>query len=332
MKKQKILQKFLGCVFGGAVADAFTLPYQGIFTKDLLQSLSIDTTKYRKTKNNEKGKINAPTLFTLAVIKSIINKTKLNDMDVLAEFKILYETENITGDIFQTKQAIENAIQGKKWEQIPVRVGIADCSTAYRSAPVGLWNYNNKEKDIVSQTSELSKLTHKDYRATCAAILVSAATQFLVNAKPKFNNTEFLKYIYDVLKLEDEKAAKYLLELKNVFKKQDKELALIKIYKLGNHSYSIYEQGGGVPTFSLSVVFTAIYHFLNNKNDFEKMLQDIVHTSGAINSLGPIAGNLWGALNGYDALPVQLVDNLQEKEDIYSLTVKFFKTKHKIRN
>ncbi len=331
MKNKKILDRFLGCTFGGAVADAFTFPYNGIFTKDLISSISVDTKKYKKTKTGECGNFSLPTMSVIAVIKAIISKNKPDDMGTLAELKTMYLNEEHRGKLYATIDAIKNAIDDKKWEEIPVKVGIADCSTALRSAPIGLWNYDNKPKVIHECSAEISKVTHKDYRATSAAIMAGSAISYLINIKKKFSFDDFLKNIYNTVMLEDKETALLLKELPKIYKKKNPEIALLKLLKLGNISYSPYEYGGGISPFSLSVVFTALYVFTKNFNNFDKMMTDIVHISGEINALACIAGNFWGALNGYNALPVELVDNLLDKEELYALTVKLFKLKHGIK-
>jgi ADP-ribosylglycohydrolase len=331
MKKNKTFNRFLGCIFAGAIADAFSAPFEQNFTRDFLQTLNIDLTAYRQFEKNPPGQYTDETMLSTAIIKSIINRNKVDDMDILSEFLNLYNSNELIGIPYSTLKALKRASEGVKWEKIAADIGHADCSTAFRSAPIGLWNYKEKKSKLFESARDVSLITHKDYRATCAAVAVAAAVGFLINTKKDIKIKDFIKYIAEMVELEDANIGKLFLEIEKILLKKNQELAELKLSKLGNDSYSIYDHGGGVPPFSLSVVFIALYHFIKNPKNFGKMITNLIRAGGAINSTCSVAANFWGALNGYDKLPVNLVENLVDKENLYSICVKFFKQKHGIK-
>jgi ADP-ribosylglycohydrolase len=55
-----------------------------------------------------------------------------------------------------------------------------------------------------------------------------------------------------------------------------------------------------------------IYCALNNKWDFAKGVIEAINITGDSDSTGAIAGNILGALNGEDAIPLEWRTNLQE--------------------
>lgn len=317
------LEKYLGCIFGGVIGDIISAPYTGYYNRNLISGIKVDLDKPKQFKDYETGQYTDETQLTLAILKSILKNKKFTGKSLLKDISEFWKNNEIIEHPFETEEVINMFNSGTKWNKCALPVGKADCSTAFRVAPIGLW-YNESIKDLAKTAIISSEITHKDYRATCGALTIAACIGYLVNNDPPLNIRHFITVVSNIVKPVDKDFAKNIKEILKCLG-MSKEMAEIKLAKMGNEKYSPYEEGGGVPPFVTSVVFTSIYYFLKHQKNYILMINDIIKRGGAINPMCSIAGNLWGTLNGYNKLPPKLFDTLKDKKDIYSLTVKFFK-------
>ena len=66
-------------------------------------------------------------------------------------------------------------------------------------------------------------------------------------------------------------------------------------------------------------VVMALFAFLKEPNDFERLMVSCVQNGGDTDSIASIAGNFFGALNGFSAIPLKYVINLQDSQKIQKL-------------
>ena len=71
-----------------------------------------------------------------------------------------------------------------------------------------------------------------------------------------------------------------------------------------------------------SVVF-ALFAFLKEPFDFDKLMLSCVRNGGDTDSIASIAGNFYGALNGFSAIPKKYIINLQDSQKLQSLVDEF---------
>lgn len=322
--------KFLGCIFGLALGDAISAPYQVDLVQNMTKLFTLNKENYKKHQDHDLGQYTSKTILTLSIIENIISEKGINLSKILNDFADLYNENQLLGDLYATETAVKNYLKENKVSKAAAVVGKADNSTITRTAPIALWHINDKDKKLIKSAVMLSELTHKDYRTTCGAVAVSKIIQFLVNTKPPLKFNVMLKQTTDLIKTMDKKFAKHIYDITN-YRSKNIEIAELKLKKAGNEKYSQYAYGGGVTPYVLSTLLISLYHFLRNTDDFFKMLEDLIKCGGAVNDICALAGCFWGSLNGYNKLPLNFVEGLKDKEKIYKLTVQFYKTKFKIK-
>ena len=67
----------------------------------------------------------------------------------------------------------------------------------------------------------------------------------------------------------------------------------------------------------------ALFAFLKEPHDFEALMSACVRNGGDTDSIASIAGNFFGALNGFSAIPVKYVVNLQDSQKVQALVDRF---------
>lgn len=325
MKKNN-LDKFLGSIYGLAISDAFSFPYEDLLTSDFAKKISIDTSIYPGSKNHPSGQYTFNTEVVFAVVDSIIKKNDIDSKSILNELIDLYIDKKPFGNGYKTKEMIDKIISGLEYDRARASIGSTDFTPLLRSVPIGLWLSNGKIKNLIKSAIEVSEITHSDYRVSACSVAVSAGVAGLVDKTNQVDSKKFLAFIAEAVSRVDDKIADYFISINTLLKK-DIPGAELKLKKLGNDNFSPYEYGGGLSPFCLSTVFIAFYHFLLNQTNFSNMLHSIIKAGGIISGAASIAGSLWGALNGYDKLPAPLVNFLINKEMIYEKCVNFYKVK-----
>jgi ADP-ribosylglycohydrolase len=322
MSNKELLNKYLGCVFSFAVADAFASPYEGPFTKEFISGLNIDTGFYKKNKIFKPGEYSTKTLSLLSAIDCYLEHKKLDEKQLFKSHeKTFAGPEELKGDIYSTLYALT--------KKEPAPVGIADNSASMRAPVIGLWNYDKKPKELTSEAVKNSHTTHKDFRSEFGSVLISSAVAFLLTVKKPLRPPALFARIAEHLELADKKFIPHLKILSQLLKKNP-EYVFFKLAKEGNDKYSKYEYGGGIPPFVTGSVLLSLYFFLKNPVNFKGLITDCIKSAGALTPVCTMAASLFGAYNGYNPLPANLVDDLIGKEEIYKKTVMLFKLKHAV--
>lgn len=323
---KKTPDKFLGAVFGTAISDALSIPYETVLTVNTLRKLRINTQEYQQIENKGAGFYSFQTEILLTIIKSVIETGKLKKEKLFDALLELWETENFQQKGLSTGAVLEKIIAGEKPDKALASVGKADYTPLLRGIPAGLWCYDEKLKNFVKNSALTAEITHKDYRVIAGTVAVAAAAAYLAGSEPPLKTKEFLNYVATAANEIDDKMAEYIYSIIKLSGK-DVESAEMKLKKTGNDDFSPYSDGGGVPAFSISVLLISLYHFITNSTDFHALISSLVKSGGVINATCTLAGGLWGAFNGYNKLPAHLATSLHNKETIYTLAVKFCKMK-----
>lgn len=209
---------------------------------------------------------------------------------------------------------------------------------AMRVLPIGLVNINN-ERRLYRDTLINSIITHGHPRAILASIIYTSMVSFLIKEKT-FSNESFFNYLKntinnfsesfkgddfiqkwvyewdkkplngirfkEIFQMTRNEAIKYLQSIKEKIHSDDKEF-----YKLTGALTGEYKGSG------ISTVSVAIYLFLKYINNPQKAILIAVNMLGSdTDTIAAFVGGLFGAYYGLSAIPLKLLDGLQDKEYI----------------
>ena len=196
------------------------------------------------------------------------------------------------------KGTIENPINNSK-----------GCGGIMRVAPLGL--YMNNPENAGRFAAEISAITHGHPLANIPSYVFATMIYFILNENTSVEealNKSMAQY-KEKFNVYDKKNNKYFDELVN------------KAIKLSKENISdieaIYQLGEGWVAEEAFVI--ALYSCLKYENNFEDAIICAVNHDGDSDSIGAIAGNIMGALLGFDSIPKYYIDNLELKDVIMEI-------------
>ena len=326
-----------GTLIAGACGDAFGMPYEGLPKELMDKHYGTFTAKFRDsehswhTKGLKAGSFTDDTQLTLATVEAILDfdyerdvEEEFGDMSYLFSNQILaerigqqmaklYQNRELVGAGRATKLSLKRILQGTP----PLDAGQTDsfgCGAAMRISPVALLpleRLNDQGRSALELTTYVTRLTHNSSVGLNSAFLVSSVIKFLLGQ----NSIEDPGAI-----LERATSAASNFSDKAPFSVRD------KILKNADDLHkSIDELAEQIGTSGLATesVIMALFAFLKEPHDFEALMTSCVRNGGDTDSIASIAGNFFGALNGFSAIPIKYVINLQDSHKVLTLVDQF---------
>ena len=331
----KLLNRFKGCILGGAVGDALGYPIEFMSEEEIFSIYGKDgITVYNL--NNGVAEISDDTQMTLFTIDGLL----LSDGDEIESLRKCYIDWANTqiGDInigiegysnllnikelFSSREpgrtclmSIWNGANGTLDTQINNSKG---CGGIMRTAPIGLYFKNKSLKETAILAAKSSALTHSHQLgylpsamfAVIIACIVHYGMDIEESVKKSIEVVEecFVdkEYLYELIKIV-EKALK--------LSKEDIE-DLEAIHILGE-GWSAEE-----------TLATAIYCSLKYSNNFEKGIIASVNHKGDSDSTGAVTGNILGAYLGIDGINKKFLEKLELVDFIEDISEKLYKKQY----
>ena len=337
----------LGCIVGGAVGDALGYPIEFNSYRDIVRHFgSQGVTDYIYSK----GLISDDTqmvLFTIdGLLKSEDYKGKHRDSkvrDVYLSYLDWYATQN---NPFSHREDYWRYSEGSKLLNIPDlydlrapgntclsalnsgKMGTVEnpinnskgCGGVMRVAPIGVYfKPENHDIGYVAKIGgDISAITHGHQ----LGYLPSAVLACMIH-KILYYNTSLRDAVVESVTVVDKmynhpSEMRVLRELLNdAFRLADNGKDDYKnITKLCGHKFN---GGGWVAEETLAI---AVYCSLKYENDFEKAVVAAVNHDGDSDSTGAVAGNIMGAILGYDRIPKRYIERLELRNLIEEMTLK----------
>lgn len=325
-----MLDKYKGCLIGGAVGDALGYTVEFFREKEIFSHYGENgITEYEF--RNGKAIFSDDTQMTLFTANGLLLGAKEGSYirSVYDCYKEWFITQNCE---YETKSKIHSLLTSRLmdipelWQRRApgftcinaissgkmgaVRNPLNDskgCGGVMRVAPVGLFFKNT---EMISQTdmlaAEVSAITHGHelgyIPSACLAHIVNLVSHNDISLKDAVLNG-----IFHMQKLfKDCKHIDYFCELMNeAVKLSGKKVSdLDAIHELGE---------GWVAEETLAI---AVYCALKYENDFEKAIITSVNHNGDSDSTGAVTGNILGAYAGIEAIPEKFLTNLELKDVI----------------
>jgi len=271
--------KYIGCFIGLAIGDAFGAPYEGGYLERLLWK-AIGTT------GNGKLRYTDDTQMSIDLACSFLEKSSINQEHLAMTFAKSYKWSRGYGP--SAGKLLKKIKNGKPWHEanrLKFKDGSLGNGAAMR-APILALCYPHDDELLKKSIVKASEITHAHPLAIEGAQLIAFVTSSVLNGLPA---ESIIEALHDQCSSElfRKKVASYITLLNHSDTVDSKEIRR----KLGN---------GIIATESC---VTAIYFGLKYMNgSFSKMLNSIYLLGGDADTIGAMAGAIWGAANGDDEI------------------------------
>jgi ADP-ribosylglycohydrolase len=293
--------KFEGSLLGLALGDAIGAPHEGGPIENFVWGMivKIKEGKLRWTDDTQ---------MALGLSEGLIAEGCVEPDDLARRFARGYSWNRGYGP--GAARLLKRIAKGADWREVNRSVfpdGSYGNGAAMRVAPVGLF-YSARPEQLVDAARLSAAITHAHPLGIEGAVLVAAAVARAVNSN---DPAEILKAAERHCQLEPFKDR---LEIARAWLAAGQELAPREVsIQLGN----------GIAAAEACV--TAVYiaaRFLSES--FEQLQAFVAACGGDVDTIGAMAGAVWGAANGVDALPSDHLSRLEQRDRIQSVAADLY--------
>lgn len=323
----KLIDKFKGCLIGGAVGDALGYPVEFLDYDTIQKIYNGDISRYSMTLHE--ALISDDTQMTLFTASGLIRADLLKKDNIEYEKNIyeayqdwyntqfkrddeciytswLYEIEKLHSQRYPGTTCT-GSLASRKMGSINNRINNSSgCGGVMRVAPIGLYIKDDIDK-VFLLGCESAALTHGNNNAIIPAGVLASIINKIV-----YTNKDLKNIILESINL-----------VKKHFKNDTDDLIAL-LYSAVQCSFSndtdievIEKLGEG--WHGDEALAIAIYCALKYHDDFESALVAAVNHSGDSDSTGSITGNILGAYIGYSNIPEYYKNNLELHDVILTI-------------
>jgi ADP-ribosylglycohydrolase len=178
-----------------------------------------------------------------------------------------------------------------------------------RAGPLGLL-FPGSPDDMLRAAREQSRITHLDPR--CAAGAVAVAGAVALAAEPgSIHRGEFIEQLATWVAAEDASVADAVLGLAR-WASLPPAAAARHVHRIGLDPTQV-PQRMGISAFVTPSVVWSLYAFLRSPDDYWTTVCTAIRVGGDTDTMAAIAGAVSGARLGLAALPVPLVERLNDR-------------------
>jgi len=288
------IDRIKGCIFAGAIGDAFGHPYEGRQTP----IPDFDHTDWE---------ISDDTQMTLATCEAISESAgKVDPAAIAASFSRWHRESRITGMGASTLKALTELTQGGHWALVGNKgERAAGNGAAMRIAPLAFClDHGNRESRQIIR--DVSRITHHNEEAYVGALAVVIAIRIAFDGDWN-GDQDLLQMVID--SLPDSRVRDRLVEITSLGNG-------VSLSELGRR---FGRSGYVVDSVPLALVGSSRIIELG----FENMLLEIVSGGGDTDTTASIAGQVAGSLIGRDQLPARALEKLPDQATIEKIAIRF---------
>ena len=288
---------FLGCFLGLALGDSLCAPYEGGPVERVLWRLIGKTL-------TGKNRYTDDTQMSLDVGESLCENNGVNQDHLARTFASSYRWSRGYG--IGAARMLKKIKKGSNWQEVNCSIypeGSFGNGAAMRAPITALYFFGN-DVEIIYAVKKVSEITHAHPLAIEGAGLIALSTSFSLSQS---NVDELFKLLLENSKLEE-----YQIRLEIARQWIENKEAV--------DSRTVVKQlGNGIA--ALDSCVTAIY-IASRYIDlpFSNMLKFIKKCSGDTDTIGAMAGAIWGAYNGMDSLNRSDIEKLEAASRIEQLS------------
>jgi ADP-ribosylglycohydrolase len=277
--------QYLGCVLGLALGDTLGAPYEGG---------PIERTLWRWLGYTADGimRWTDDTQMALDLAESLLAKNALDQEDIALRFATSYSWRRGYGP--GTAQLLKRIRRGQPWQSANKSIypnGSFGNGAAMRASILALFFIQDLES-LIHAAQHSAIITHAHPLGIEGCILIAVATRELLNKTPALQALKNLTLYCQSIELQNRLSSvqKWILE--------DVKPSPLQVKKqLGN--------GITAPSSCISALYIALRHL---QSEFNELMNFTIACGGDVDTIGAMAGTLWGAYNGHTKLPTIPID------------------------
>ena len=288
--------RIIGSVLALALGDAFGAPYEGGILERAVWAIV--------GKRNRKRRWTDDTQMTIDVIDSLVTCGRIDQDDLAQRFAKSYRWSRGYGP--GAAKVLKRIRKGQPWEAANSSVyrnGSFGNGGAMRAPAVGLFFSADSENNLVKAASASAAVTHAHPLGREGAVLIALATALAYN---DISSPEIIERLCQCSEL-----PQFLSRLHTAgsWLREGNDIAPQKVAA---------ELGNGIAAIESCV--TAVYLALYFRNSsFNELLEFAIRTGGDVDTIAAMAGAIWGAARGLDALPQTRLEQLEQCDRLYGV-------------
>ncbi len=295
MKINIDLDAFKGLFLGLALGDALCAPYEGGLTERMVWRLIGRTRKGLRRYTDD-------TQMSLDVAESICRNNGVDQDDLAQTFAASYKWSRGYGA--GTAEMLKRIRHGAHWQKVS-RLrhpeGSYGNGAAMRAPIAALAFYDHEE--IALAVHKISAITHAHPLAKEGALLIALASSLALSQSP------FDRLFHNLQEYCKLKEFQIRLQVAQQW---------IKTKESVDSQTVVQQLGNGMA--ALDSCVTALYISSRYIDlSFLSMLEFIIKCSGDTDTIGAMAGAIWGAFNGYDSLYQEKLQTIEGSSKIIAL-------------
>ncbi len=318
--KQELEQKYVGMVVGAAVGDALGMPAEGLSREEIKDKFGLIQHYLRPQKDSklnylQPGQYTDDTQLLLATIKGM---TEYDTYDLEYFVAEILKVEELRGAGMATSKALKQLKKG----EFKLSTGREDLGAGAmtRVAPLALLSQHRSHVSYSLLVEEVTALTHKGDVALASAflygnILATLVTGYGANLESQEGIRDFLHSV----------SICQSWDSKNILKLKHSVSSIGRCLEKSEERYAAcFKLSGSV----LDVLPAALYSFLKSPTNFEESILRAVNLGGDTDTIAFVTGQLSGAYNGAEIIPIPFLRGLEHYQEIIGLGKKLYQEIH----
>lgn len=187
------------------------------------------------------------------------------------------------------------------------------CGGIMRVAPIGLYGaiHGWSLEETAKLAGEVAELTHLHPLSTYPSAALAVIVQICVSEKGTVDDSRFKSIIGKSLEVVSGVYGADATAMED-FQKLIRKALRLEDNNL--HDWEIIENGLGGGWVAEETLAIAVFSVIRHINDFNACMICAVNHGGDSDSTGAVAGNIIGAIIGYEAIPDKFTNSIQLKE------------------
>lgn len=293
------LDQFQGCLLGLALGDALGAPFEGGIVERLLWRM------IGKTASDE-IRWTDDTQMMIDLIESFLAQSHIDPDDLAQRFAASYRWSRGYGPA--AAKVLKRIARGTDWRtanRSVYREGSYGNGAAMRAPILGLI-FANQPDQLANAALVTGSVTHAHPIAIEGAILLAAVTELAANDR---DNRSIVLQALAKCTLSEFRSR---LETALAWLESDTEVSVTEVRRHLGRGISAHES-------CVTAVYLAL-HFRDKP--FSDMQKFIARVGGDVDTLGAMAGAVWGATNGYTKLPADPLSKLEQRAMLEALAAR----------
>ena len=281
--------RIMGSILGLALGDAFGAPYEGGALERALWAIL--------GKRNGKRRWTDDTQMTLDVIESLVVCGRIDQSDLARRFAASYRWSRGYGP--GAAKILKRIRRGQAWQEASravYRDGSFGNGAAMRASAIGLFFAGDSEAALVQAASDAAMITHAHPLGREGAVLIALATCFA------YHDIDSVEIIERLRQRADAPEFSSRLNTAQAWLQAGSDIPPRTVAG---------DLGNGIAAVASCV--TAIYAALaHRQRAFDDLLAFAIGLRGDVDTIAAMAGAIWGAHHGVNALPPERLAQLAQ--------------------